>query len=690
MSYGLLNLGSQALTSNQTALSVVGQNIANVNTDGYSRQRPEFASREGISGVEVYDIARIADQFLNKQIWADTASYSSSDLYKTYAEELDNLLASEATSISGAMDNYFGALQAAVDDPTSIPNRELFVAEAQALVQRLNDMDANLERQSGSINDRLSSSASEVNAIARNLAEINDKLRIASASGSEVNELLDKRDEQMDKLAGLVSFTTVENPATGGMDVFVGNGEPLVIGKDANELVATVDPADASRLNISMRVGNTISDITQQIGGGQIGGLLVYRDHVLDTARDQIGVITLAFADTMNQQHMKGMDLDGELGGRLFTDINDSASMANRVLSDGRNSSGVSGATVRIEDTSALKASEYKLVMNSDSSFTLIRESDGKRWDASDFAQETGAATDVDTDGEYHVNAATGELTLRIDGFQLSLDPQGNRFSGGDQFVIRPARTAASDIDTVIQDGRDLALAAPVKIEANGSNSGTGVASVNVTSRPILESHSTINNQQLDPPIRIEFSETEVPAGSGNLQTVYRVFDITNPDAPVELGDDGDPLTPIPAQVFTAGEPLQLPQDYGYEVVIKNQPAPGDTFDISYNEGGVSDNRNALAMSDLQFDKTTVDNASYQDRYGQLIERVGTQTAVAQINAQASKSVLDANLSARESVSGVNLDEEATKLIQFQQAYAASAQLIKASQTIFDALISAV
>lgn len=690
MSYGLLNLGSQALTSNQTALSVVGQNIANVNTDGYSRQRPEFASREGISGVEVYDIARIADQFLNKQIWADTASYSSSDLYRAYAEELDNLLASEATSISGAMDNYFGALQAAVDDPTSIPNRELFVAEAQALVQRLNDMDSNLERQNTTINDRLSSASSQVNAIARNIAEINDKLRIASAAGSEVNELLDKRDAQLDQLAGLVSFTTIENTSTGGMDIFVGNGEPLVIGKQANELVATVDPADASRYNISMRVGNTVNDITQQVSGGQIGGLLVYRDQILDTARDQIGVITLAFADTMNQQHMKGMDLDGELGGRLFTDINDSAAMSSRVLSDARNSTGITSAGVRIEDTSALKASEYRLVMNSDNSFTLIRESDGKRWDASDFVQETGAAADVDTDGEYHVNATTGELTLRMDGFQLSLDPQGNRFWGGDQFVIRPARTAASDIDTVILDGRDLALATPLKVEANSSNEGTGVASVTVTSRPLLESHSTINSQQLDPPIRIEFSEAEVPAGSGNVQTFYRVFDITNPDAPVELGDDGDPLTPIAARVFTAGEPLQLPQDYGYEVVIKNQPASGDTFDISYNKGGVSDNRNALAMSDLQSDKTTVNNASYQDRYGQLIERVGTQTSVAQINAQASKSVLDANLSTRESVSGVNLDEEATKLIQFQQAYAASAQLIKASQTIFDALISAV
>ncbi|MBR9827675.1 MAG: flagellar hook-associated protein FlgK [Oceanospirillales bacterium] len=685
MSYGLLNLGSQALSSNQSALSVVGQNIANVNTDGYSRQRPEFASREGLGGVEVYDISRIADQFLNRQIWADKASYSNAELYQMFAGELDNLLASEATSISSAMDTYFGALQTAVDDPTSLPNRELFVAEANALVQRLNDMDANLERQNNSLNGRLESSTAQVNAIASNIAELNDKLRIATAAGSQVNELLDKRDAQLDKLSNFVNFTTVDNNATGEVNVFIGKGEPLVMGKDSNRLVTTVDPADASRLNVSLQIGNNVNDITAQIGGGEIGGLLDYRDNMLDTARDQIGIITLAFADTMNSQHMKGMDLDGELGGHLFTDINDPNAMANRVLSDGRNTVDVSSATVHIDDTSELKASEYKVIFGADNSFTMVRESDGKQWNSSQFTTAADAES-VDGNQQMYRDPASGELTLRIDGFTLSMDPAGNDFGGGDQFVIRPARTAASDIDMVLQDPRDLALASPVKIEADAGNEGTGVANVTVT-RP---EQLGINNNQLGTPIKIEFSEAEVPAGSGNMQSFYRAFDVSDPDNPIEI-DLSDPATlPIEATPFVAGEPLQLPGNVGYEVVITNQPKAGDTFTVGYNEGGVSDNRNALAMSDLQFDKSTVDKASYQDRYGQLIERVGTQTAVAQINAEASKSVLDANLAARASVSGVNLDEEAAKLIQFQQAYSASAQLIRASQTIFDALIGAI
>ena len=680
MSYGLLNIGTQALTANKTALSVVGQNIANVNTDGYSRQRPEFASRDSIGGVEVYDIARIADQFLNRQIWADKASYSNSDIYKTYANELDNLLASEATSISTAMDNYFGALQTAVDDPISLPNRELFVAETEALVQRFNDLDANLERQNLSINGRLESSTAQVNAIARNLAEINDKLRIATAAGSPVNELLDKRDAQLDELAKFVNFTTVATPKTGEMDVFVGKGEPLVMGKDANELVTTVDKADVSKLNVSLRIGNNLNDISAQISGGEIGGLLDYRDTILDTARDQIGVITLAFADTMNQQHMKGMDLEGDLGGLIFTDINSDIAQQNRLLSNSDNTVAVN-SRVEITDTATLKASEYKLVLNGQNSFTLIRESDGKRWDSSQLtyqntdpaASAPDAPPQVDQNGEYEIR--DGRLQLQIDGFKLTLDTQsGGDFGSSDQFIIRPARNAASDIGVVISDPRELALAAPVKVEAGMDNSGTGVATVEVTN---IDAPEFATGGALTPPVTVVFAEDAANPGQ-LLYTVYEAGSTT----PYEL-DDGSTLEGV---AFAPGDSIELD---GYSIRVANRPDSGDEFTVSYNEGGVSDNRNALAMSDLQFSKT-VDSASYQDRYGQLIERVGTQTAVAQINAQASKSVLDANLSMRSSISGVNLDEEAAKLIQFQQAYSASAQLIRASQTIFDALIGAI
>jgi len=688
MSYGLLNLGIQGLRSNQTALSVTGQNVANVNTAGYSRQRPEFASHENLNGVEVYDISRVADQFLNSQIWSDTASYNNADIFSTYANELDNLLASDATSLSNAMDNYFGALQTAVDDPMSLPNRELFVAEADALVRRMNGLDATLTRQNESLNGRLTSAAEQVNAIASNIAQLNDKLRLAAAGGKEVNELLDQRDLKLDQLAEFVNFTTIENSKTSEISVYIGKGEPLVIGREANELVAKGDEADPGRVNLSLRIANNLHDVTTQMSGGQIGGLLDYRENVLDQARDQVGIITLAFADSMNSQHQLGIDLDGELGGLLFTDINSPAAMQNRVLSDGRNVTNVD-ARVRIEDTDQLKASEYKLVIGGDGeSFTLIRASDGKRWESSQLTYQNTDPTaytppqvvpQVDQNGEYEIR--DGTLQLQIDGFKLEMSTNGVPFSAGDQYLIRPARSAAADIGMVLKDPRDLALAAPLRVEADADNQGTGSATVTATNRASLE--SVLAGDSLDPPLRIEFSEDSA------AQLTYRVYDLSDPAAPVEIDLSDPATTPIEATPYQPGQPLALPTGYGYQVVVENTPKAGDSFNVVFNRNGVSDNRNALAMSDLQFAKM-VDNASYQDRYGQLIEKVGSQTAVAQINAQASKSLLDSNLQARSSLSGVNLDEEAAKLIQFQQAYQASAQVIRASQTIFDALIAAV
>lgn len=657
-SFNLLNIGIQSLQSNSTALNVVGQNIANVNTDGYSRQRAEFASLEDLGGVRVLDIARITDQFLSRQIWSDTSSYNTALAFESYANELDNLLASDVSGISTAMDEFFGALQTIVDDPISLPARELFLAEAEALVRRFNDLDASLERQNQSLNERLESSVAQVNALASNIALINDKLRIATAAGSVSNELLDQRDAALEQLSAFVNFTTVERSETGEIDIFIGNGEPLVVGGEANRLVMTLDPADSSKMNVSLQFGSNISDISNQISGGQIGGLLEYRETILDRSRDELGVIALSFAAEMNEQHAKGMDLNGELGGALFGDLTQNAG---QLLANANNAGSLQSGSIDIVDTTTLKASEYRLVFSGADSFTLIRESDGMRWDSGTLTPASENDGILNTNGEFELSGSS--LTLQIDGFQLTLDASGS-FVSGDQYLIRPVRMAASGISLELNDPRQLALASPVTVEADSGNQGSGVASVIVTD--INADSFSLNSGQLTPPVEIRI----VDNGAG---LEYQVL-------------DRDTAALITSGAFVPGEAIELD---GYSVTISNRPVGGDSFVVDYNTGGVSDNRNALALSELQF-AATHNGASFQDNYGQLVERVGTQTKVAQINAEASKSVLDANIQTRSGISGVNLDEEAAKLIQFQQAYQASSQLIRASQTLFDALLAAI
>ena len=754
MSFGLLNLGTQSLKANQSAISITGQNISNVNTDGYTRQRASFQSRPDLGGVVAGNAQRLADNFLNRQIWADSATFNSYSTIRDFSNEIDNLMASDVTSISKAMDKFFGALQTAVDDPVSLPNRELFIAQSEALVKRFNDLDAQIRRQNDTINGRLENSVNTVNVVADQIAKLNDDIRIAKAGGVETSELLDKRDAKLEELSKYIGFTTIEDKNTGEMSVFIGNGEPLVVGQSANTLTTVTSPADTSQLNIALKIGNNLGDVTNQVKGGKIGGMLDYRDSTLNKSLDELGRIAMVFADTMNAQHEKGMDLDGKKGGLLFSDINRSQAVNDRVLAQRDNIAEVKAGVV-INDPQNVKASEYELIMGDNNQFTLIRKSDGKRWTPTDLNQNAPVptnASEVDKDGEFFLDSANGNLTLRIDGFTLNMD-SNTTLVKGDKYLIRPTRNAAAEIGSLLNNARQLALAAPLTANSDASNKGTGTISVSITDKDYDLQSAVVN--ELTPPIDVTFKSplelksVGTPTGTAsNLQVEdlgvmsgvrYPVtvtanaggtFDITDSATPPKTatgvaltgsqldltasfgitldvtgavaGDqfqvNHDASDKVEYYVMTdaagdrqigeykAGESIQLK---GFEMTIGNQPQLSDSFSIKPNTGGVSDNRSALLMSNLQSAKT-IAGASYQDKYGQMVERVGSQAAVAQLNAKSGKSVLDANIKMRSSVAGVNLDEEAAKLVQFQQAYRASAQLIKTAQTIFDTLLRSV
>lgn len=664
----LLSLGVQSLTANQSALSVVGQNISNVNTDGYSRQVANFNTREQQFGVQIQDVQRIADQFLIRQYWTDHSTYNQAQTITGLANQLDDLLASSSTSVSTALDNFFLAMQNAVDDPASLPNRELFVAELDSLTRRFNELGGALARQNTTINEQFANFTDEVSSISINIADLNDKIRLAYAAGKPANELMDQRDQQLKQLSGYMDISTVAQDSN-QVGVFVGNGQPLVIGNIASRLVAMRGDPDPSQPGLSVVIAGRDNKITDQVTGGKLGGLLNYRERMLNPAINDLGRIALVLSDSMNKQHQQGMDLDGNLGGRLFKDINTLVNMQDRVQAGTKNLSTLNKAEVRITDSSQIKASDYRLQFSGQDNFILQREVDGKQTRMSDLSSVTDPAEVKD--GTYFADVASGELFIGIDGMIIRLESR-NGFGPQDQFLIQPTRYSATEIKADVTRGRQLALASPISVNTALDNTGTGVAQVSVSDINAV-SFSTVG--QLNPPVQIRFEKTDPLS--------YSVFNITDPNNPT-LMDLG--FGPLSNQPFEAGKPILLD---GYEVVITNKPNPGDKFGFSYNTGGVSDNRNALQLSNLQ-QKNTLEGGSYQDAYGRLVAGVGTRTAIAQTNLQASRAVFSSSENALSSVSGVNLDEEATKLVQFQQAYQASAQLIRAAQTIFDSLLNAI
>lgn len=668
---GLLSIGTQALSSNQTALSYTGQNIANVNTEGYSRQRVNFGTQDPpILGVQINDIQRITNEYLVRQVWSDQSAYAASEQKSGKIALLDQLMLSDSTSLSNSMDEFFTAMQSTVDDPLFIANRQLFLAEAQSMVDAFSDFDQRLRDQQKSINTEVGSLITGVNSVVENIAALNVKINLLSSTGQNYNSLIDERDQLIKELSGYMNVNV--NSSDGGTTVTVtlGNGEPLVLAGRAARLSVRDGSPDPTQIEVYLSRGESNIEITEQLGEGSLGGVFEYRDQVLQPTIKEIGRLAIVFSQTLNEQHTKGMDLNGDMGQNLFT----SQTTGIVTGADTNRRSGVS-AQLSFYDVSSLQASDYSFEMTGSNSFRVTRLSDGSIFSSRDM-QEVESLDQLGVDQTFQFEETIGSpssktVRLSMDGFTLVLSgtelPQS-----GDRFLLQPTQDGARKIDLAINNPRMLALASPLRVTPATTNTGNlEVDSIKVTDAT-AGSPLRLGTQTL--PLQIKF----------NSDGTYTVLDLSDESNPIVYENPlGEPMENL---TYREGQSIDLGS---FSVTLVNQAKPSDRLTIAFNTDGFSDNRNALAMSELQ-QARTVDGFTYQDAYGQLLAKVGTQANTASTTFSANSAVLISSESALQSIAGVNLDEEATKLVQYQTAYIASTRLISTYQTIFDSLFQAV
>lgn len=670
----LFQIGLSGLRAAQTNLSVTGQNITNVNTPGYSRQTaiqntiPASFKGAGYmgNGTKVVDIQRIYSQFLTNQVRATTTVAAANQAYNVQIEELNSMLSSSASGIASGMQNYFDALQTAIEDPASLPARQLFLSEAQGLAGRFNSVHDQLTTQNRFIGERMTTVAQQVTRLAESVAGYNDAISKATANGAMPNDLLDARDEVIRELSGYVGVTVV-NQDDHSVNLFVGSGQPLVVGKDASRLEASPGLADPSRVDIRLVSGNAAQDVTGLISGGELGGLLDYRGDVLDLALNAVGRMSLAIASEFNQQLSKGLDLNGQAGSPLFNDINSDELLSLRSRGREGNQSQTL-VDVNITDTSQLSTSDYEMTFTGPDTgnateFTVRRVSDNRVLGPFDLS-----VTDPEAPGY-----------PAFDGLDLSVQSGDDAYVAGDRYLLTPTRSAAQHLSVVMTEPQDLAFAAPMAGEAGLDNRGTG----RVT-QPVL----VAGEQPLD------MAALAALVGDEGIQFTYA----TNPDGTgtLTLQADPGPVSPASIVVPTPGAALEFTYQVGdqeFSMGLSGKPLDGDSFTVNFNQGGVADNRNALLMSELQSRPVLgqADNArgfSLLDGYGDLVQRVATHTAQSRTEAEANQAMLVQATNNRDSISAVNLDEEAANLIQFEQYYNASAQIIQVARTVFDTLIS--
>ena len=636
----LFNIGLSGLKASQTNLTVTGQNITNVNTPGYTRQTalqaardPNFTGAGYIgTGTSIVDVQRIHNQFLTNQVRTSTSANAEVVAFQSQIEELNGLLAGSATGINPAMQSFFNALQTAVEDPRSLPARQLFLTEAGGMAGKFNAVEQRLTVQNEFIGQQMGTVADQVNRLAGNIASYNNSIAMKSAQGAQPNDLLDARDEAIRQLSEYVGVTVVPQD-NNTVNLFVGTGQPLVVGNDASSLIVKPGTSDPNRVEIRLESGTSEQDITGLVSGGELGGLLRYRGE-LDNALNSVGRLALSMATEFNQQLAQGLDLNGNLGGRLFADINSDHLKNGRSVAIGDGVIGTLG--ISIDDTSKLTTSDYEATYDAgDGSFSIRRLSDGKLVDA--------------------VN----------EGFSIEI---GETPAHGERFLIMPTRTGAGAIGVQMRNPQELAFAAPVSGETSPGNRGTAAITQPVITGP--ESLSLDELKGLDAKITFDGEKFIL---------------------------DGEVVTTVP-EVYKPGSIATLNftvEGHSFEVKMTGTPLNGDSFEFAFNSG-TSDNRNALGLSKLQTDRVMGQNGenkkgfSFAEGYGTLIQHVGTQTAQARAESEASGAVLKQATNNRDSVSAVNLDEEAANLMKYEQYYNASAQVIQIARTIFDTLISSI
>jgi len=635
MGNSILDIGVTGLLTAQSQLQTTSHNISNANTPGFNRQQvilntniPQSSGAGFVGrGVHSTTVQRIYSQFLVSQSLQIQTQSQSLDSNYAQIKQLDTMFSEATSGLSPTLQNFFSAIQDVATNPSLIPSRQAMLSNAEALVSRFQSMDQRMSQIREGVNTQITSSVVEINSLADQVSKMNQQILLAegAAGGQPANDMLDQRDELINQLSKLINIDTVRQD-DGAVSVFVGNGQALVVGAQALSLQAIQSPDNPENLTIGLVSGDNVIQLPEsQITGGILGGILSFRRVTLDSAQNALGRIAITLGQTFNAQHQLGMDLNGNMGEDFFT------VPSPKVISASTNNI-ASNITVGISNFNALTTSDYQFSYDG-TNYTLTKLSD-----------KSSISTSV---------VPSGATPLILDGISVT----GAVILSNEKFLIQPTINGAKNIAVNITDTTKIAAAGPNRTSTASTNSGTGAISAGtVNSLPL--------NSNLRQPLTITF------------HTPYDgQYDVTG----IGIG------LPATNQNYAEGADISF---NGYKFQISGNPAAGDIFTVSPNNSGSADNRNALLLSALQTTNILESgSATYQSAYGQLVSQIGNKTRELDVTSKAQGNLLAQAERSIQSISGVNLDEEAANLLRFQQAFQASSKVIEISNSLFDSIL---
>jgi flagellar hook-associated protein 1 FlgK len=634
---GALSIGANALTTNLAALQVIGHNIANVNTEGYSRQNVQletagyqkFGNGYFGKGVNMATVERSHDAYLTREAQI-TASVAAADAIRfSRLQQLEGAFPLGEGGLGSAMNSMLNAWGDVGSSPSNLTARTVAIARAEEFASRLRNTAGQLDSLRSSTYQQVEGAVNVVNQLASDLAKVNQRIIETQGGTHTPNDLLDQRDQLVRDINQYVQTSSVVGEG-GSINLFVGGSQPLVLGQNAQRLAVGRDSADPTRVQVLFTQAGISSPIADAaLGGGEVAGLVRFLNQDLTVVENQLGRMALATANSVNTQHALGIDLQGNPGGDFFVPP------ANASAQGAITNTGNAQISTSVSDPTALMASDYEIRFEG-GGVNIIRQSDG-------------------------VSTVVPSLPTQLDGLNFNLDAGAGNV--GDRFMVRPFAAVARNIQLAIGSPDRLAAASPVQVvPAVGNSTGLSVESLfAVSASPNLTDPVTLTFQP-------DGTFTATGLGPGNPP----------PD------NVGPPAT----YNFSPGQPMVL---NGWSLTLRGTPTAGDSFTVDAAPASATAQNagNALGVLAMR-DRPTFEGIALADGYISLFSELGTQVQGAKFAAEFSANIAQGAETARTNVAGVNLDEEAARLLQFQQAYQASAKFLQVAQSTFDSLLQTV
>jgi flagellar hook-associated protein 1 FlgK len=630
----LLSIGSSAANAFKNAIDVTSNNVANVATEGYNRQRAEIVSNATHAltssynggGSRVESVERIYASYIQTQLVNSYSLKTRYDEQLSLAQQVEGVVASNDEGVQDFMKRIFDSFQELADNPTSSTARKLTVDQSKSLESLLGNMNSVLDETSEQVNKQLSNTVGEVNQRLESIHLLNQQIaNLSHVNGQQPNDLMDQRDEAIKQLSQYMDIKTSPQ-ADGKVNVATGDGRYSLIGDNTvTKLSAGLSEfTHDNRYEIYMNVNGEKRVISDHINGGEMGAVLDFRDNMLDKSKDELGVVINGLTASVNWQHYQGWDQNGEPGQSFYQplDTNATASSKNKEIAGG---GAEDGTNILVNFTPVYDPNAPVQGSNPPYSSTAVPP-------AAD-----AQPVDYGTKQGFLDQALTEIGNFEAREYELRVNAAGN-------FDVFDYKTGAAVEDSA---------GAPVEITLGAPDNGIenveglrfdvrGINAVQPGEKFLVKPH-----QDMLENFKTELSNPEAIATRGQ--------------SPVETGT-GNPVSPT------------------------SPPEPG----------AAGDNVNIANMASLQnknllySDLTGQASETLLGGYSTMATNVGAYVSNTEIQQVAQNNVYGEMVARRESLSGVNLDEEAANLLRFQQAYQASAQILQTAQSTFQTLINAI